>query len=100
MAVYAAPFSKLEIPGLDYVVFVWGSITAMRLPRRSLLVGSVLRQFFEVLRLVNSTITFANCQILCCIGGIKVYGEEFVWLLMLVLLLGVCSWCDGLQCSC
>lgn len=42
-AAAAAPISKCEIPGLDYVVFVWGSITAMRLPRRSLLVGSVLR---------------------------------------------------------
>lgn len=91
----SAPFSKCKIPGLDYVVFVWGSgphrIDYGEAPPKEVVVSRKCAE--AVLRGAQVGRLFANCQIMCF--------EELDWLLLvLVLALGVCSWCDGLQCSC
>jgi len=91
----SAPFSKCKIPGLDYVVFVWGSgphrIGYGEAPPKEVIVSRKCAE--AVLRGAQVSNLFANFRIMCF--------EVFDWLLlMLVLALGIRSGCDGLQCSC
>lgn len=87
----SAPFSKCRIPGLDYVVFVWGSgphrIDYGVAPPKEVIVSRKCAE--AVLRGAQVSTLFSSCRIMCF--------EVFDWLLlMLVLALGICSWCDGL----